>query len=53
MSKRTVNILNDELANSGPILRREVDAARKVILDTARQLSDTGEIQIGSTGDFI
>lgn len=55
MSKRQVEILEDDLEAMGPIRVSEVEAAQKEILAIARRLADSGEIMLGGGGgdDFL
>jgi len=50
MSKRAAEMLADDLEAMAPVRISEVEAAQKEILSTARRLSDSGEIQLGSGG---
>lgn len=51
MSQRAAELLRDDLESRGPVRVSEVEAEQKKILQTARRLSDTGEIVIGGRGD--
>lgn len=55
MSKRQVEILEDDMEVMGPIRVSEVEAAQKEILSVARRLADSGEIMLGGGGgdDFL
>ncbi len=55
MSKRQVEMLEDDLEAMGPIRVSEVEAAQKEILSIARRLADSGEIMLGGGGgdDFL
>ncbi|CAM2955537.1 flagellar motor switch protein FliG [Moritella viscosa] len=55
MSKRQVEILEDDLEAMGPIRVSEVESAQKEILSIARRLADSGEIMLGGGGgdDFL
>jgi len=55
MSKRQVEILEDDMEVMGPIRVSEVEAAQKEILSIARRLADSGEIMLGGGGgdDFL
>ena len=48
MSKRAVEMLQDDLEAMGPIRISDVEAAQKEILYVARRLADSGEIMISS-----
>lgn len=51
MSSRAAQTIRDEMAESPPAKRAEVDAAQRQILDAARKLADSGEIQLGGGDD--
>lgn len=51
MSKRAAEILRDDLEASAPAKLSDVEAAQKDVLGIVKQLSDTGEIQIGRDND--
>lgn len=51
MSKRAAEILADDLEVKGPVRLSEVDVAQKEILAVARKLSDSGAINLGSSGE--
>jgi len=55
MSKRQVEMLEDDLEAMGPIRVSEVESAQKEILSIARRLADSGEIMLGGGGgdDFL
>ena len=55
MSQRAAEMMRDDLEASGPVRVSDVEAAQKVILATARELSDKGEIMLGGGGgdDFL
>ncbi|MDX1949292.1 MAG: flagellar motor switch protein FliG [Rickettsiales bacterium] len=46
MSERASKILKDDMAAMGPVRVSEVDEAQMSIVQTARQLADSGEIKI-------
>lgn len=46
MSRRAAEIINDELKTMGPVRVREVDLARGEIVNVAKGLIDSGEIDI-------
>lgn len=50
MSRRAAEILRDDLEASPPAKLSDVEAAQKDILNTVKQLADTGAIQLGSDG---
>ena len=50
MSERSAQILRDDLEAKGPVKLREVEAAQKEILATARRMAEEGRIQIGGKG---
>jgi flagellar motor switch protein FliG len=51
MSTRAAETIRDELAESRPARRSEVEEAQRTILSSARKLADTGEIQLGGGED--
>jgi len=55
MSKRQVEILEEDHEAMGPIRVSEVESAQKEILSVARRLADSGEIVLGggSSDDFV
>ncbi len=46
MSQRAAKMMADELANMGPVRLREVDEAQALMIATAKDLADKGEIVI-------
>lgn len=50
MSKRAAEILRDDLEASPPAKLSEVEGAQKEILSVAKQLMDSGQIQLGTEG---
>jgi flagellar motor switch protein FliG len=50
MSKRAAEILRDDLEASPPAKLSDVEAAQKEILNTVKQLLDSGQIQLGNEG---
>lgn len=53
MSKRAAQTIRDELAESRPARRAEVDEAQRTIVAAARKLADAGEIQLGGEDDYV
>ncbi|MGH8494517.1 MAG: flagellar motor switch protein FliG [Gammaproteobacteria bacterium] len=51
MSKRAGTLLREDMEARGPIRLRDVEAAQKEILDTARRMADAGDIRIGRGGE--
>jgi flagellar motor switch protein FliG len=51
MSKRSAEMLKDDLQAMGPIRISDVEAAQKEILTIARRLADTGEIMLSAGND--
>lgn len=51
MSARAADTIRDELAEMAPVMREEVEAARKAIVIAARTLAASGEIRLGDGGD--
>lgn len=51
MSARAAQSIRDEMLESGPVKRAEVEEAQKSILLAARRLADEGAIMLGSGGD--
>lgn len=47
MSKRAAELLRDDLESKGPVRVSEVEGAQKEILQIARRMADSGEIQLG------
>ena len=50
ISKRAAEMLMEDLEARGPVKVSDVEAAQKEILALARQLSDSGELTLGSKG---
>lgn len=51
MSSRAAETIRDEMADSPPAKRAEVEEAQRTILAAARKLADAGEIQLGGGDD--
>ncbi len=51
LAARARRIVDSELANGGPALQRDVLKARRMIADTALELSSNGEIDLNSSED--
>lgn len=51
MSARAADTIRDELAETAPVKREEVDAARKSIIAVARSMAASGEIVLGGRDD--
>jgi flagellar motor switch protein FliG len=51
MSKRAAQTIRDEMAESSPAKRADVEDAQRKILAAARKLADAGEIQLGAGED--
>jgi flagellar motor switch protein FliG len=51
MSKRAAELLRDDLEAKGPVRVSEVETAQKEILTIARRMADSGEIQLGGSGE--
>lgn len=51
MSKRAAELLRDDLEAKGPVRVSEVEGAQKEILTIARRMADSGEIQLGGSGE--
>ena len=51
LATRARRIVDSELANGGPALQRDVLRARRMIADTALELSSNGEIDLNSSED--
>ncbi len=51
MSKRAAALLREDMEARGPIKLSEVEEAQKGILDIARRLADSGDINLGQGGD--
>ena len=51
MSSRAAASLKDEMDSKGPMRVSEVQEAQKLIIATARQLSDAGTIMLAGRGD--
>jgi flagellar motor switch protein FliG len=51
MSSRAAETIRDEITDSPPAKRSEVEDAQRAILDAARKLADAGEIQLGGGDD--
>jgi flagellar motor switch protein FliG len=54
MSSRAAQTIRDEIADSPPAKRAEVEEAQRAILAAARKLADAGEIQLaGGEDDYV
>jgi len=53
MSKRAGEMLRDDLESKGPVRVSEVEEAQKEILSVVRRLTESGEINIGGSGDEL
>lgn len=53
MSSRAAETIRDDLAESPPAKRSEVEQAQRTILASARKLADAGEIQLGGEDDYV
>lgn len=51
MSKRAATLLEEDIEASGPTRLSEVEQAQKDILDVARRLADSGDIDLGQGGE--
>ena len=51
MSKRAATLLREDMDVKGPIKLSEVEAAQKEILDVARRLAESGDIDLGQGGE--
>jgi flagellar motor switch protein FliG len=51
MSKRAATLLREDMDAKGPIKLSEVESSQKEILDVARRLADSGEINLGQGGE--
>lgn len=51
MSKRASTLLREDMEARGPIKLSEVEQAQKEILDIARRLADSGDINLGGGGE--
>jgi len=51
MSQRAAEMLKDDLEAKGPVRVSEVENAQKEILQAARKLAESGEIQLGGKGE--
>lgn len=51
MSQRAAEMLKDDLEAKGPVRVADVEAAQKVILQTARKLAAAGTIALGGKGE--
>jgi len=51
MSKRAGALLREDMEAKGPIRLSEVEIAQKDILDVARRLADSGDINLGQGGE--
>ncbi len=51
MSKRAATLLREDMEAKGPIKLSEVEVAQKEILDVARRLADSGDINLGQGGE--
>jgi flagellar motor switch protein FliG len=46
MSQRAAKVMMDDLQNMGPVRLKEVDEAQALMIMTAKELADKGEIVI-------
>lgn len=55
LSSRAAETIRDEMAESAPAKRAEVEAAQKEIAATARRLAESGEVSLGgkSNDDYV
>ncbi len=51
MSQRAAKMMTDDLQNMGPVRLREVDEAQTLMITTAKELADKGEIVIVKSGN--
>lgn len=51
MSQRAAKLMSDDLQNMGPVRLREVDEAQSLMISTAKDLADKGEIVIVKSGN--
>ncbi len=51
MSARAAESIRDEMAESGPVKRAEVEEAQKAIIAIARKMAEEGTIMLGPQGD--
>lgn len=51
MSKRAATLLREDMDAKGPIKLSDVETAQKEILDVARRLADSGDIDLGQGGE--
>lgn len=51
MSKRAATLLREDMEVKGPIKLSEVEEAQKGILDVARRLAESGDIDLGQGGE--
>ncbi len=51
MSKRAAALLKEDMEAKGPMKLSEVEMSQKEILDVARRLADSGDIDLGQGGD--
>ena len=53
MSKRTAELMRDDLEAKGPVKLSEVEGAQKEILVICRRMADAGEINLGGGGEAM
>ena len=51
MSKRAATLLKEDIEARGPTRLSEVEQAQKEILEVARRLADSGDLDLGQGGD--
>ena len=51
MSSRAADMLREDLTAQGPIRMSKVEAEQKKILQVARRLAESGQIELGAAGD--
>lgn len=51
LSARAADTIRDEMAESGPAKRAEVEAAQKDVAATARRMAEDGELDLGGKSD--
>ncbi len=51
MSKRAATLLREDMEAKGPMKLSDVEAAQKEILGVARKLADSGDLDLGTSGE--
>jgi len=53
MSKRAADMLRDDMESMGPTKLTDVEDSQKEVVSIARKMADSGDIQLGASGDEL